>query len=556
MTPNVGTSGTGLLGPGSVAPIPEEAVANGEVYTRRWVVDMILDLVGYTPERDLSSVTITDPACGGGAFLRGIVQRLSDSCRKHGKELPAAGVRAFDLLERNVAASRTAVAELLLQEGWSRSRAETLAGGWIQQGDYLLAPAGQTDIAVGNPPYIRLEDVPAQRMQLYRQDHPAMIGRADVYVGFYEKALKSLTPDGVLGFICADRWMRNQYGRRLRKLIADRYSMDFVAIMHDVNAFEEPVAAYPAVTVLRNGAQGPAVAADTTKAFGPSQAHELLAWMRETGDTARDAQAFHATTLPHWFPAEDSWPSASPARLAMLEDLNDRFPALGDTSIRVGIGLATGADAVFLIQDPTLIERERALPMSMVRDAKSGTLHWSGTYLANPWEADGSLVNLGRYPRMKAYFERHGKALAGRYVAQKQPDRWYKTIDKVDHSLTARPKLLLPDMKLTIHPVLDEGNYYPHHNLYYVISDSWDMKALGGLLLSRVAQAFVEAYTVRMRGGTLRFQAQYLRRIRVPDARTVTASDALALADAFDRRDVEAATQAALRVYGIERIPD
>jgi hypothetical protein len=106
-------------------------------------------------------------------------------------------------------------------------------------------------------------------------------------------------------------------------------------------------------------------------------------------------------------------------------------------------------------------------------------------------------------------------------------------------------------MKLTIHPVLDEGGWYPHHNLYYVVSDTWDLRVLGGLLLSRVAQAFIEAYAVKMRGGTLRFQAQYLRRIRVPQPESISPEDCAALADAFTRRDRDAATEAALRAYGI-----
>lgn len=57
---------------------------------------------------------------------------------------------------------------------------------------------------------------------------------------------------------------------------------------------------------------------------------------------------------------------------------------------------------------------------------------------------------------------------------------------------------------------------YPHHNLYYVISDTWDLHALRAVLSSRVARAFVAAYCPRMRGGFLRFQAPYLRRIRLP----------------------------------------
>lgn len=222
----------------------------------------------------------------------------------------------------------------------------------------------------------------------------------------------------------------------------------------------------------------------------------------------------------------------------------------------MSIGVATGADEVFITTDSSVVESDRLLPMAMVKDAKSGHFEWHGTYLVNPWEPSGDLVDLDKYPKLKRFFGQHQELLKRRYIAKRNPERWYKTIDKVDHKLTNRPKLLLPDMKMTIHPVLDKGGYYPHHNLYYVISDSWDIRVLGGLLLSNVAQAFVEAYAVRMRGGTLRFQAQYLRRIRVPDPGSLSPADALALADAFDQRDVQAATAAALRAYGIDRIPD
>jgi adenine-specific DNA-methyltransferase len=60
---------------------------------------------------------------------------------------------------------------------------------------------------------------------------------------------------------------------------------------------------------------------------------------------------------------------------------------------------------------------------------------------------------------------------------------------------------------MTLHPVLDEGTAYPPHNLYHVTSDTWDPRVLGALLLSRVANAFIEAYAVKMRGRTLCIRA-------------------------------------------------
>jgi hypothetical protein len=111
-------------------------------------------------------------------------------------------------------------------------------------------------------------------------------------------------------------------------------------------------------------------------------------------------------------------------------------------------------------------------------------------------------------------------------------------------------------MKATIQPVLDPGFGYPHHNLYWITSAGWDLEVLGGILLSRVAQMFVEAYGVKMRGGTLRFQAQYLRLIRVPAPGSVPPALAARLKRAFQTRDVSEATAAALETYGLRHLPD
>lgn len=536
---------------------PARAAEYGEVFTRAWVVEMILDLSGYTIDRDLSKLTIVEPACGAGAFLGPMVQRLSASCRRLGRTLHDAesAIRAFDLLPQNVEASRRVVEKILLDDGWPATDVYRVAERWVRRGDYLLIEhePDSADFVVGNPPYIRLEDVPTKRMAAYRAACRTMTGRADVYVGFFEKSLLSLRPNGVLGFICADRWMRNHYGRHLRELISSRFSMVATITMHDVDAFEEQVSAYPAITVIRRARQASVVVANTTHAFGPEDAAAIVNWSRSNDAGPVNNSRYEIVRLPHWFSGPDPWPSASPKRLALIEYLNDQYPPLEDpsTGTRVGIGVATGADRVFVTTNAN-VESDRMLPLSMVRDTVSGNLSWSGNYLINPWNPDGNLVDLKDFPKLKSYFRRHAATLRSRHVAVKRPDQWYRTIDKVDHSLVNRPKLLIPDMKQTIHPVLDDIGLYPHHNLYYIVSDTWDLRVLGGLLLSKVAEAFVDAYAVKMRGGTLRFQAQYLRRIRVPRPDCLSKRDCEALIKAFESRDVARATEVALCVYGIE----
>lgn len=535
---------------------PDPGADYGEVFTRRWVVDLILDLIGYTPERDLGAQMLIEPSCGTGAFLVPVVQRLIESSENHARDLGSlqSAIRAFDLLDANAERSRKAVAKLLTDRGMRTDKAEALVGEWVTTGDFLLHPhePASADYVVGNPPYIRLENVSRRTMDAYRRICPTMRGRADIYVGFFERGLELLKAGGALSFICADRWMRNQYGADLRELIASAYSVETVIAMHDVDAFEADVSAYPAIVVLRSGDPGKAAVVDANGSFGEQQARRLSTWVRRGRKPSISERSFEASRVDGWFEGRDLWPAGSPRQLALIAELESRFAPLQDVAAgtRVGIGVATGCDDVYITSDPDLVESERLLPLLQAPDTTTGAVDWAGRYLVNPWNGSG-LVDLERYPRLAEYLHANGDRLRQRHIAQKRPAAWYRTIDRVDHRLTARPKLVLPDMKASAHPVLDEGRFYPHHNLYYVVSDAWDLEVLGGLLLSDIANLFVGAYCVRMRGGTYRFQAQYLRRIRVPDPLSIKRSSARSLAQSFRARDREKATAVAAEVYGV-----
>jgi len=238
----------------------------------------------------------------------------------------------------------------------------------------------------------------------------------------------------------------------------------------------------------------------------------------------------------------------------LVADLESRFPPLEDPAMgtRVGIGVATGCDDVYITTDSEVVEPDRLLPLLLARDTTTGKADWSGHYLVNPWNGEG-LVDLAAYPRLRAHLAANEQRLRTRHVARKRPHAWYRTIDRVDPALRGREKLLLPDIKARSNPVLDEGKTYPHHNLYFVVSDAWDLEVLGGLLLSDVANVVIGAYCVKMRGGTYRFQAQYIRRMRVPNPADIDGATRLRLAAAFQARDREAATDLAARVFGVDR---
>ena len=547
-----------LTGEGFVPP-----AKHGVVYTRRWVVDLILDLAGFISTADLGALVAVEPAAGDGAFLVPMVRRLVASAQQRNRPIQdcVSSLLIYELDELSARAARTAVIRELGTAGLTPHAAAPLAAAWVRTGDYLLeAPALPTaDFVIGNPPYIRLEDIDARVAASYRAQYRAMTGRADIYIAFFEAALRQLTPTGVCAFICADRWMLNQYGTELRRLVTGQFGVEAVVEMHTADAFDFDVSAYPAVTVIRRGAQGPAVVATAGPAAqasgGAALARSLSALRSGIGETELPG-GLKAARVEAWFEGADPWPCVSPERLALLKHLEATFAPLesATTRTKVGIGVATGLDDVFITRDSDLVEPSRLLPLAIADDLSGGHLRWSGHYLVDPWSADG-LVDLAEFPRLRAYFQRHAQRLSARHVAARSPRHWYRTIDRVTHALTRKDKLYIPDIKGTLHPVLDAGLTYPHHNLYVVQSECWDAEVLGGLLLSAVGQFFVECYGVRMRGGYLRFQAQYLRRIRVPAPDRIAPDHAAGLAAAFRARDGALATRIALQVYGIDAVP-
>lgn len=530
------------------------AESRGAIFTRREVVDFILDLVGYTQDQPLHEKRLLEPSFGGGDFLLPIVNRLLNAWRAAkgaGSALDdlCDSIRAVELHHETFRTTREAVVALLKREGLAARTASALANRWLYQGDFLLTPwDGQFDFVVGNPPYVRQELIPSPLLAEYRSRYQTMYDRADIYIPFIERSLLLLAPGGSLGFICADRWMKNRYGGPLRNLISEKFHLKIYVDMVDTPAFHSDVIAYPAITIINREAPGP-----TRVTHRPTIDRTFLASLAETlRAKALPEKSTTVRELARVMNGSEPWLLESPDQIALIHRLEKEFPCLEDVGCKVGIGVATGADKAFIGDYEALdVEWDRKLPLVTTKDILSGEVQWHGQGVINPFADDGGLVDLHDFPRLRRYLEERREVIANRYCARKAPANWYRTIDRITPALASRPKLLIPDIKGEAHVVFEGGVLYPHHNLYYVTSDEWDLRALQAVLLSAVTRLFVATYSTKMRGGFLRFQAQYLRRIRLPCWADVPDYLRTELADATIKRDVQACNRAVFKLYSL-----
>ena len=485
-----------------------------------------------------------------------MTRRLVESCRAHHSSIADAteAIRAYEIDPSSAADARENIRAGLIDLGVPPPTATSLANNWIRCEDFLEASLGFpiADFVIGNPPYIRLEEIPEAKAEFYRSSYNTMRGRADIYIAFYQAAMQQLKPGGTCAYICADRWLLNDYGKALRAFITSSYNVRFIVEAHDVDAFDSDVSAYPAITVISNDRQGPVIVAKALPGIETADRSQVIDSLRRASSDA----IIQVGRFKEWFKGDEPWPCSSPDSLALLKHLEAEFLPLETptTGTKVGIGVATGADEVFVVSHQLDIEPDRLLPLGMGADLQNGKVNWSGHYLVNPWDRAG-LINLDDYPRTAAYLGAHKVQLSGRNTAIKSPSKWHKTIDRVNHDLLSTQKLYIADIRDRLSPSLDTGKTYPHHNVYWITSKEWDLRVLGALLMSEVGEFFVRCYGVRMRGGYFRFQAQYLRRICVPLPTKIPAQISRQLGSAFDEYNPKMATKLALQLYGLNKLP-
>lgn len=525
----------------------------GAIFTRSEVVEFILDLCGYTADLPLHRFRLLEPSSGAGDFLLPAIRRLLAAWRTHGTVDQAVAelgdaIRAVELHRTTYDVIFEAVLQLLRQSGIAPQDARALADRWLIRDDFLLTPIhGQFDFVVGNPPYVRQELIPAVLLAEYRRLYRTLYDRADLYVPFMERSLSLLSATGCLAFICSDRWMKNRYGGPLRELIARDFHLRTYVDMTDTPAFTSDVIAYPAITVISRNRE------DVTRAaYRPqinTEALTRLAKALRSAECELDGTIRELKTVTN---GDEPWLLEAEDRTAIIRRLEGRFPLLEDVGCKVGIGVATGADKAFIADYDSLdVELDRKLPLATTRDITSGEVRWQGQGVINPFDSTGKLVDLACYPRLERYLNQRRDTIANRHCAKKSPANWYRTIDRITPALAYTPKLLIPDIKGEAHIVFEEGRLYPHHNLYYVTAESWELRALQAVLLSSISRLFIATYSTKMRGGFLRFQAQYLRRIRIPHWSEVPQSLQAELMEAGLQRDIEACNRATYQLYGL-----
>lgn len=183
---------------------------NGAFFTPTYVVEFIINEVSPEPKDKC-----LDPSCGCGAFLMGLVEYYKMNYGKSIKKTIKENIYGSDILDYNVKRSKIILSlygllnnEKIEDSDFNIYHQDSLKADW----------KNKFEVIVGNPPYVKFQDLSDENRQYLIQDWKTTEnGTFNLYFAFFELGHKLLTLDGRLGYITPNNYFTSLAGLSLRQ---------------------------------------------------------------------------------------------------------------------------------------------------------------------------------------------------------------------------------------------------------------------------------------------------------------------------------------------------
>lgn len=233
---------------------PEDKIVNGAVYTPRYIREYIVNQSFGTSNSNITEALICDPACGCAGFLFTSAKYLKEQTNRSYKEIFAEQLFGLDIEKYSIDRSKLLLSLLAISVGEDEAEysfnfytGNALNFNWA---DHLKDYNG-FDIVLGNPPYVCSRNMDQNSLDLIENWSVAQSGHPDLYIPFFQLGFENLKPDGVLGFITVNTFIKSVNGRSLREYFSC-HKVDFKIINFGGEQVFSNRSTYTCICFLRN----------------------------------------------------------------------------------------------------------------------------------------------------------------------------------------------------------------------------------------------------------------------------------------------------------------
>lgn len=366
------------------------------------------------------------------------------------------------------------------------------------------------DVVIGNPPYIRQEEL--GDIKPYLKEHYATAsGTADLYVYFVERGMNVLRTDGQFCYILPNKWMRAGYGENLRRFV-QKERIRGIVDFGDLPVFEEATT-YPCIMHLEKTTPAetfPAVEIKTLEM--PNGLNAVV-----------EAQRFDVLTGEL---RDEGWTLMDSRTQKLLAKIRSKGVPLKEyVDGKIFYGIKTGLNEAFVIdaetKDRLIAEDPRSAevikPFLAGRDIKRYKQPVSSKFLIFTRRG----IDIEQYPAIKRYLEQFKeqlmpkpKGFKGTWPGRKTGTyKWYELQDAVDYfeQFDSR-KIIVPAIVKNASYAYDTENHYSNDKTTIIPTD--DMCLLAQLN-SKVVDFYFKAIASTKQNGYFEYKPVYLSQLPI-----------------------------------------
>ncbi|GAA9360209.1 class I SAM-dependent DNA methyltransferase [Helicobacter pylori] len=282
------------------------------------------------------------------------------------------------------------------------------------EGDFL-----GFDCIIGNPPYIRQEQIKDLKPLLQKQYQDFYNSTADIYTYFFALSYHLLKEKGFNAFITSNKYARAKYGAKLREWLLKKTTLVSYMELNALKVFESATVDTSIMSFIKQ----------------ESPKESRFKYYEPTPDDKNDLKSARSLPMKQNALSTESFIFAD----ATLLDLRDKMESIGtplkDWDIQINYGIKTGANEAFIIPTEkreeilnackTQEERKRTetliKPILRGKDIKRYSYEWASLWVINTHNGYTSNlkskippIDIEKYPAIKTHLDAHWDTIATR----------------------------------------------------------------------------------------------------------------------------------------------
>ncbi|WRD17045.1 class I SAM-dependent DNA methyltransferase [Helicobacter pylori] len=282
------------------------------------------------------------------------------------------------------------------------------------EGDFL-----GFDCIIGNPPYIRQEQIKDLKPLLQKQYQDFYNSTADIYTYFFALAFQLLKEKGFSAFITSNKYARAKYGAKLREWLLKKTTLVSYMELNALKVFESAAVDTSIMSFIK---QEP-----------PKE--NSFKYYEPTPNDKDDLKNTPSLLMKQNALSTESFIFANTTLLDLRDKLESIGTPLKDWDIQIYRGILTGANEAFIIPTEkreeilnackTQEERERTegliKPILRGKDIKRYSYEWADLWVINTHNGYTSAtkskippIDIEKYPATKAHLDAHYDTIATR----------------------------------------------------------------------------------------------------------------------------------------------